>query len=248
MVSGEISVKEPGLDDKVEDGRHVARSLLNVDLPRTLYSFRAASSVSVPDADRVHRGGQMKVLLRCDVPNVGLAGDVVDVREGYARNFLIPHHMGVEPTNANMKAIEEDKRHAEELRRLRRAELEQEAGKLREVEVTIASACNPEGRLYGSVGPREIASALRDGGHQVETAQVHLREPIRQLDTVMVPVVFAEDIKVEVKVWVVRESTGDEVEEAAPKPQEDREPRARPSTQGKRPNHGLQVDALETDL
>jgi len=193
----------------------------------------------------------MKVLLRCDIPNVGLAGDVVEVREGYARNYLIPHHMGVEPTQANMKAIEEDKRRAEEQRRLRRAALEQEAGRLREVEVTIAAACNPEGRLYGSVGPREIASALRDEGHAIEAAQVHLREPIRQLDTVTVPVVFADDLQVDVKVWVVRESTGEELEEEAPEPSEPHEhrrPRPRPSDRGRRPNHGLQVDALETDL
>lgn len=193
----------------------------------------------------------MKVLLRCDIPNVGLAGDVVEVREGYARNYLIPHHMGVEPTQANMKAIEEDKRRAEEQRRLRRAALEQEAGRLREVEVTIAAACNPEGRLYGSVGPREIASALRDEGHAIEAAQVHLREPIRQLDTVTVPVVFADDLQVDVKVWVVRESTGEELEEEAPEPSEPHEhrrPRPRSSDRGRRPSHGLQVDALETDL
>jgi len=192
----------------------------------------------------------MKILLRCDVPNVGLAGDVVEVREGYARNYLIPHHLGVEPTKANMKAIEEDKRRAEEQRRLRRMALEQQAEKLREVEVTIAAACNPEGRLYGSVGPREIAAALREEGHQVEASQVHLREPIRQLDTVTVPVVFADDLKVDVKVWVVRQDTGEELEESEEQP-EDRQERSfrpRPSRRGRNPVHGSQVDALETDL
>ena len=71
----------------------------------------------------------MKLLLRRDIPKVGLAGDVVEVKEGYARNYLIPQHMGVEPTKANMKRIEEDKRLAEEERKRVRAALEAEAGK-----------------------------------------------------------------------------------------------------------------------
>lgn len=187
----------------------------------------------------------MKLLLRRDIPDVGLAGDVVEVKEGYARNYLIPHHLGVEPTKANMKAIEEDKRIAEEERKLRRVALEQQAQRLHSVEVTIAAACNVEGRLYGSVGPREIAAALRDQGHTVETKQVELREPIRQLDTMNVPVRFADDLIVEVKVWVVRESTSDVLEEEkAPEQTQEQRPRREGSGYG----YGSEVDALETDL
>jgi len=154
----------------------------------------------------------MKLLLRRDVAKVGLAGDMVEVKEGYARNYLIPQNLGVEPTPANMKKIEEDRRRAEDERRRQRAALEQRAARLREVEVTISAACNPEGHLYGSVGPREIATALRDEGHEVEPKQVRLHEPIRQLDTITVPVVFGDDLTVDVKVWVVRE-TGSGIEE-----------------------------------
>jgi len=148
----------------------------------------------------------MKILLRRDISKIGLAGDVVEVKQGYARNYLIPQHLGVLPTKVNMKAIEEDKLRAEEERRRRQVALQTEANRLREVEVTIAAACNSEGHLYGSVGPREIAAALRDEGHHVETKQVQLHEPIRQLDSVSVPVVFTDDLAVEVKVWVVREA------------------------------------------
>src|SRR5688572_2909997 len=161
----------------------------------------------------------MKLLLRRDIPKVGLAGDVVDVKEGYARNYLIPYHLGVEPTSANMKVVEQDKRQAEEQRKHVRATLEAQASRLRDVEVTIAAACNTEGHLYGSVGPREIAAALRDEGHSVETKQVQLREPIRRLDTVMVPVKFADDLTVEVKVWIVRETGSGELEEPEKKEQ-----------------------------
>jgi len=187
----------------------------------------------------------MKLLLRRDIPNVGLAGDVVDVKEGYARNFLIPQHMAMEPTKANMKAIEEDKKQAEQERKRRRLALEQQAEKMRHVEVTIASACNPEGRLYGSVGPREIAAALRDEGHDVEPKQVQLHEPLRQLDTIAVPVVFADDLSVDVKVWIVRESDGGELE---PETQTEDTFQPEPRREAGRYDHGFDIDALETDL
>jgi len=187
----------------------------------------------------------MKLLLRRDIPNVGLAGDVVDVKQGYARNYLIPQHMAVEPTTANMKVIEEDKKHAEDERRRRRLALEQQAEKLRNVEVTISAACNPEGRLYGSVGPREIAVALRDEGHDVEPKQVQLHEPLRQLDTIAVPVVFADDISVDVKIWIVRESGSGELE---PETEADEMPEPEVRREAGRYGNGSDIDALETDF
>lgn len=187
----------------------------------------------------------MKLLLRRDITKVGLAGEVVEVKEGYARNYLIPHHFGVEPTAANMKMVEQDKRVAEEERKLRRAALEQQVSKLREVEVTISAACNPEGHLYGSVGPREIAAALRDQGHEVEAKQVQLREPIKHLDSIMVPVRFADDLAVEVKVWIVRETGSGELEEPEPRKEE---PQPQQRREADRYGYGGGVDALSTDL
>jgi len=189
----------------------------------------------------------MKLLLRRDIPKVGLAGDVVEVTEGYARNYLIPQHLAVLPTQANMKAIEEDKRRAEEERKQRRVELESRAARMRNVEVTISAACNEEGHLYGSVGPREIAAALRDEGHHVEPKQVHLHEPIRRLDNVTVPVVFADDLTVEVKVWVVRETAADEAEQEAAEKEQERQ-RERHRKEADRYAYGAGIDALETDL
>ncbi len=191
----------------------------------------------------------MKLLLRRDIPKVGLAGDVVEVREGYARNYLIPQHLGVLPTQANMKAIEEDKRIAEEQRRQRREELETLATKLRDVEVTIAAACNPEGHLYGSVGAREISAALRDEGHTVEAKQVQLREPIKQLDTITVPVVFADDLTVEVKVWVVREAGSEIEEEETAEAMQDERMEEEERREARRYGTGAGgIDALDPDL
>ncbi len=186
----------------------------------------------------------MKLLLRRDITKIGLAGDVVDVKEGYARNYLIPQHLAVEPTSANMKVIETDKRRAEEERKRSRVLLEEQVARMHNVEVTISAACNPDGHLYGSVGPREIAAALRDEGHQVETKQVQLREPIRQLDSVTVPVRFADDLTVDVKVWIVRETGSGELEE----PAEKAPPRESAGREAGRYDYGTGVDALETDL
>jgi large subunit ribosomal protein L9 len=185
----------------------------------------------------------MKLLLRRDISKVGLAGDVVDVSEGYARNYLIPQQLGVEPTKANMKRIEEDKRLAEEERKQKRVALEARATRLRDVEVTIAAACNPEGHLYGSVGPREIAAALRDEGHDVETKQVKLHEPLRQLDTITVPVSFADDLQVDVKVWIVRESGSglEEIEKEERGAEADRK-------EARQDDPGTGIDALDFDL
>ncbi len=154
-----------------------------------------------------------KLLLRRDVPKLGHVGDVVEVSEGYARNYLVPHHLAVEPTPANLKAIEEDKKRAAAERLAQRRALEARAEAVANVEVTISAAANEEGHLYGSVGPREIAAALRDEGHEVEAAQIQIHNPIRQLDSVMVPVVFGEDLKTEVKVWVVRERASEQLDE-----------------------------------
>lgn len=155
----------------------------------------------------------MRLLLKKDIPSLGVVGDIVDVKPGYARNYLIPHDLGVEPTKANMKEIEEAKRIAAEERLRRRQQIEEEAKRLADVEVTISAAANPQGHLYGSVGPREIAAALRDEGHAVDAAQVRLPEPIKQLDNKLVPVRFSDDLVVEVKVWVVREKGAGELEE-----------------------------------
>jgi len=185
----------------------------------------------------------MKLLLRRDISKVGLAGDVVEVSEGYARNYLIPQHLAVLPTDANMKRIEEDKRLAEQERAKRRAVLEEQAGRLRDVEVTIAAACNVEGHLYGSVGAREIAAALREEGHVVDTKQVGLHEPLRQLDTVVIPVTLTDDLQVDVKVWIVRESGSgiDDLEEEERTPHRDQDPEFEH-------DRGTGIDALDLDL
>ncbi len=146
----------------------------------------------------------MKLLLTKDVAKLGIVGDVVEVAAGYARNYLLPKRLATQPTEANMRALADERAKAEERRRLVHEALQAQAEKLADVEVTIAVPANEEGVLYGSVGPREIAEALCEEGHEVDSSQVELHTPIRHLDNVLVDVVLAEGIATKVKVWVVR--------------------------------------------
>ena len=155
----------------------------------------------------------MRLLLKQDVESLGVVGDVVEVSGGYARNCLIPQDIAILPTKSNIKALEEAKRLAAEARLKKRHALEAEADRLRNAEVTISAAANEEGHLYGSVGPKEIAAAMRDEGYAVEAGMVLLPETIRQIDNLVVPIRFAPDLEGEVKVWVVREKESGDLDE-----------------------------------
>ncbi|GMU35933.1 MAG: 50S ribosomal protein L9 [Phycisphaerae bacterium] len=157
----------------------------------------------------------MKVLLRKDVDPLGIVGDVVDVSEGYARNYLFPQGLALQPTKGNMRALTKERAAAAERRRLALEQMRRAAQALEGVEVTIVAAANEEGVLYGSVGPREIAHALVEEGHPVKTEYVRMSSPLRHLDRITVEVRFAPDIKTEVKVWVVRERQEGEPQEGA---------------------------------
>jgi large subunit ribosomal protein L9 len=149
----------------------------------------------------------VKLILRKDVAKLGLVGDVVEVSEGYARNYLLPHHVALEPNSANLKIIEVEKKKAAEERARHHEFLKQMAARIAATEVTIPAAANPEGHLYGSVGVRDISRALIAEGFSVQPDQVRLEEPIKKLDTIMVPIHLAEDLETQVKVWVVPEKT-----------------------------------------
>lgn len=146
----------------------------------------------------------MKVLLLRDVRKLGHIGDVVDVRVGYARNYLYPQRLATEPTEENLKAIEEEKQRAAAERARRLKEYQKLAEALADVTVTIEANANPEGTLYGSVGVKEIAAALQEMGHPIDAEFIDLAEPIRTLDNRVVTIQFTDEVSAEIKLWVVR--------------------------------------------
>ncbi len=145
----------------------------------------------------------MKILLRRNVAKLGVIGDVIVVRDGYARNCLIPQGLATIPSEANLRAIDREKEaYLAELTK-QKAELETQARLIHGKEFTISARANEEGRLYGSVGPAQVAAAVVKTGLAVDPEQIALDEPIHKLDKYEVTVRFGEDVEAMVVLWVV---------------------------------------------
>lgn len=144
----------------------------------------------------------VKLLLRESIKNVGRVGDVVEVSPGYARNYLLPNNLAVQPTPNNIKKVEERKK---EIERQERELREQQAALIKQlegVEVTLERRANEQGHLFGSVTATDIAKALQQQGFNVEPEDVYLPGRIDRIEKYTVTVSFAEDLKTEIKVWV----------------------------------------------
>ena len=172
----------------------------------------------------------MKVLLKKNIAKLGNIGDVVDVQPGYGRNYLMPMDLAVEPTEANLKAIEAEKQKYLDQLASQKADVRARAEALADKEITINARANPEGHLYGSVGPARISEALAAEGIFVEPENIVLDSPLRRLDKYDVVLRFAEDITATIHVWVLPvhdlESQDKPAEdaEAADQPQADQRP------------------------
>ena len=145
----------------------------------------------------------MKVLLREDVRDLGSAGDTVEVREGYARNYLLPKRLAVEPNPANVRRVEKEQAARAATEKHRLEGLKALAQRMSQASVSIKAKANELGHLFGSVTETHIADALVAEGFPVSEAQVALAAPIRTLDKFRVPIRLAEGIEAEVDVWVV---------------------------------------------
>ncbi len=145
----------------------------------------------------------MKLLLLADVPDLGYFGDVVEVKNGYGRNYLLPQQLATMPTESKIKAIEEERAKRAEERRMAREALEKVAAKVADASVTIESNANAAGHLYGSVTEADIAKALQDAVYEVQTRHVVLSHHITEVGVYDVTLKFASDLTASVKVNVV---------------------------------------------
>lgn len=145
----------------------------------------------------------MKLLLAHDVKDLGKAGDIVDVKAGYARNFLIPQALALRPTDGNIQRVEDQRkqRHADE--KARRQRLVEAGQALEGTSVTVKAQANEQGHLFGSVTEKDIADALQELGHRISEDQIMLAEPIRQLDRFRVPVQLTPEVQATIDLWVV---------------------------------------------
>ena len=145
----------------------------------------------------------MKLLLSEDVKELGLAGDVVTVANGYGRNYLLPRRLAVEVTPANLKQIEQVKklRRARELERIK--DLKVLAERISAIDITLQERVSETDVLYGSVQVKELVQALIAQGIELEPDMIRLPEPIKTLGVHRVPVRLHPEVETEFKVWVV---------------------------------------------
>jgi len=146
----------------------------------------------------------MQVLLRDDMDNLGKSGEVVNVKPGYARNYLLPRGLAIKATEHDVTRMEHEKRVIVARTAKMAKESQAEADKLSQVSVSIARAVGEEDKLYGSVTSRDIAEAMKEQGVTVDPKKIHLVEPIKALGMTEVQVKLGRGVSANVKVWVVK--------------------------------------------
>ena len=145
----------------------------------------------------------MKVLLCEDIGKLGWLGDVVEVNEGYARNYLLPQGLARVATEANIRAIAKEKAKRAEQRFKERDRLERAAQAVDGAEAVLAARANEQGVLFGSVTERQIAANLREQGFEVADDVVQLAEHVKHVGTHTVTLKFGTDLTAQVNVTVV---------------------------------------------
>ncbi len=144
----------------------------------------------------------VQVVLTEDLPNVGNSGELVRVKPGFARNFLIPRGLAAVATKDNVKRIEHEKRVALARAVKQRAKAEELASKLNEVKLTIEAPAGEENKLYGSVGSRDIGDALAEKGFEIDRRKI-ATDVIKELGTHKVTIKVAGGVDAEIEVEVV---------------------------------------------
>jgi large subunit ribosomal protein L9 len=147
----------------------------------------------------------MEIILRLAVENLGKTGDVVNVKPGYARNYLLPHGLAYEATPGNLKRIQQERDRLEAAENERRGTAQGLAERLEQVSLTFSARVGDEGKLFGSVTSTDIAQQLEAQGFHIEKRQIDLHEPIKALGVYRVPVRLHADVKPEVRVWVIKQ-------------------------------------------
>ena len=137
----------------------------------------------------------MKIVLLQDVKTLGKKGDVVDVSDGYARNYVLPRKLGVEATSKNLYDLKLQKAHEEKLEALKLADAQALGRRVETGSVTVSVKAGKDGKVFGSVSTKEIARAVQEQmGLELDKKRIQLEEPIKNLGTVQVPVRLHKDV------------------------------------------------------
>jgi large subunit ribosomal protein L9 len=147
----------------------------------------------------------MKIILRKDHEKLGQAGSVVDVKDGFARNFLIPRGIAFPADEGHMRALEEEKKQAARRANKELKSSEKLAGELEKVSLTLKMKVGEDEKLFGSVTSQMIADGLKEKGFDIDKRVIDFEEPIKALGIYTVSVKLHHSVAGKVKVWVVRE-------------------------------------------
>ena len=146
-----------------------------------------------------------KVLLREDVDDLGARGEIVRVRSGYARNYLLPRNLAVEATAGNVKGIESERAALLKKEAKERASADAQSQQMGTLQLEFRRKAGEQGALYGSVTSMDVAEALRERGYEIERHRIHLREPLKRVGEYTVPVRLHREVTIDLKVRVAPE-------------------------------------------
>ena len=147
--------------------------------------------------------GGVQLLLIQSVENLGTQGEVVEVKPGFANNYLLPHGLATVATEHHKRMVQKHKARLLEIQKARLAGLKALADQLKQQSLTIEANANDEGHLYGSVGAPEIIAALKRNNFTISADQVRLKGPLKELGLYTVAVHLGQEVEAELKVWVV---------------------------------------------
>ncbi len=147
----------------------------------------------------------MQIILKEDVKDLGRIGDMVQVKDGYARNFLIPKGLAVEANTKNIKTLEHEKRKIQEIAKKAKNSAENIASKISSTTVTIKAKAGEEDKLFGSVTAMDIADALKKEGIDIDRKKIVMDEPIRRLGSYTVNVKIHSDVLAQLNLQIEKE-------------------------------------------
>lgn len=147
----------------------------------------------------------MRLILRADVDQLGNQGDVVNVKSGYGRNYLLPQGLAYQYSEGNIKRVEKERKLLEVRKIKEREEAQEFADRISKVSCTVVKKVGEADTLYGSVTNADIADALTKEGFTVDKRRIGLEEPIKTLGIYNVPIRLHPEVTCSLKVWVVKE-------------------------------------------
>jgi len=198
--------KKPGkAKTKVKVKRGAAKGKTSATAPKVA----VAPVVRQPGVERRRnhptraKDGHMEVLLTQVVPHFGQPGDLVKVKPGFARNYLLPQGKATFATPQNLRIVEKHRQRLRELEEARRADLLNLAAQIAQRSLTIEANANAEGHLYGSVNADQIAAALRADNFPIDVENVKIEGPLKELGLYTIKLHLGQEVITEVKLWVV---------------------------------------------